>query len=339
MSGFSSGTYTNTFDVLEDRTVLRKSTTMSKGDLAKEIDFLVHIPERLKSYFPVVLDYSIEEEQVYYDMPLYPWHSLRQSFLSEEVPLPVIEKLLAKMCVFAFEKLFCENKEKLEVPWLEQIHLSRIRRRLQLVADLSQVLRPFIVSNEVVINGEVQKNVLPLLQQLEGNPQIVSAMEPVYTSMVHGDFHFDNFLVNPETMEFILLDPRGEMRGYDWTYDIGKLWTCVEGRYDLLHEGKMSIEAKTGSGSPRIEIGFQGYEAIVARYKLLEAALKPVIKECVREYGDDQLWETRIRFVEALHFCALAPFHLENNDTEDRALARYVSGVRLLNHVVNEMQC
>ena len=44
----------------------------------------------------------------------------------------------------------------------------------------------------------------------------------------------------------------------------------------------------------------------------------------------------KVKMIEALHFCALAPFHLTEEDIDIKALTRYATGIQLLNRLILE---
>lgn len=331
---FKSGTYSNIISERRDgpRRIVRKETSESTEELRKEIEYLLGLPPHLEEYFPEVIRCSMVGLPVFYEMPLYNYSTLRSLILKGAIGVETALALLERIVAFTFRLLYKVNQMPAGTGWLHSLHIKRIENRLREVSRISDIFRPFIEADRVRINGNLLPNILPILDKIAEDGDFINSIQPRYTSMVHGDFHFDNFLVDPDTLKFILLDPRGESRGYDWTYDYGKLWTSFDGKYDFMHEGLFELESDDRGRYPEIRFEYDPHRAAES-YNEISKRIIPLVGHYVKEYGDHRLWLLRVKAVEALHFCAVAPFHLEGDGWEKRALCRYATGVFLLNEV------
>src|SRR3989338_2683985 len=156
--------------------------------------------------------------------------------------------------------------------------------------------------------------------------------------MIHGDFHFDNFLIDTKNSDnFILIDPRREKRGYDYTYDLGKLWHSFHGLYDFIHEGKFKLDYTidekkffVSSFGPEIHQAMDTYKYIYQH--------RQILIDMVTQLLGEKNAEEQILFSEAVHFCSLAPLHLLNDGIEKGPICRYLTGVKLINELFERLR-
>ena len=337
MIRIKSGTYSNEFKEINvgGELRLRKQTSITQDDLIKEINFLINIPDDLKKHFPTILNYSLNDELVYYDMPLYEYPTLRSLLIDGLIEVDEVILILKEIISFMFDSVYTININHAVPKIFEEMHLNRINDRLPKVSASSEFLRSVIDAEVVIINGETVPSIKSMLHYIQNTPELLEKIIPNNTSMVHGDFHFDNILINPDTYDFILIDPRGELRGYDWAYDIGKLWTSFDGKYDLIHEGLIEVDYDFDGAVPVVYFEFTD-NVLLNEYNEINVKMEKIFnffanKEDISDYS---LY--KVKMIEALHFCALAPFHLTEEDIDIKALTRYATGIQLLNRLILE---
>lgn len=332
-----SGTYSNTLTEFRKngKSFIRKETSLSSKDLIKEIEYLLNLPTDIKEYFPEVIKSNVSKLPVFYDMPFYRYTSLRSNLINNILDAEQTLQIIEKIAKFTFHKLYTKNKSNADEDILDRLHFNRIYKRLTTIHKKSKIFNRIVKADAISVNGEIIPNILVNLSVLTQNKNFRKFMNPNYTSMIHGDFHFDNIIVNSDSSGFILLDPRGELRSYDWTYDYGKLWSSFNGRYDLIHENLFDIETDLNNEIPKFVFNFKEHKSILD-YDDIKRKIAGIVEPFIHEYGDFRDWLLRVKFVEAFHFCALAPFHLENDGKEKRAMAKYITGAKLLHASIRE---
>ncbi|MCA1625968.1 MAG: aminoglycoside phosphotransferase family protein [Acidobacteria bacterium] len=213
--------------------------------------------------------------------------------------------------------------------------------------------------------GDIElQNPTTILNQLKADQSFMKYLQPPFLCMIHGDLHFDNILVDdrlPKRLNVILIDPRGFSHpGYcsgvgDIAYDIGKLLHSANGYYDFIHSGYLSpdIWSFRHKDKDRVEVSplkqeewatvpekRGGSGAIIISHKQIVQAwtwsvfdyLADYIKMWVSNHGyvqEDPNWWLRAKFNEAMHFCTMGKFHLQED--VGRAFAIQVRGIELMN--------
>ena len=117
--------------------------------------------------------------------------------------------------------------------------LTDLRTRLgRMVVALKADGAP-VLADELKVTGAMAALLRDAIQ-----PNLVQTMEGT-PALVHGDFRFDNFLIDPRGSDFMLLDPRGvglggESAG-DYLEDLARLRTSTLGLADLVRASRMQL--------------------------------------------------------------------------------------------------
>ena len=123
----------------------------------------------------------------------------------------------------------------------------------------------------------------------------LSSGEPV---RFHGDFHFDNILVNTDRNSFIFLDWRQEFGGSlevgDLYYDLGKLMHGLIVSHDLIHRNEFKVEW----GEDEINFELMRKQSLVECEKFFEAWLEK-----------EGLDKKKVRVMAALIYLNIAALH------------------------------
>jgi hypothetical protein len=233
-----------------------------------------------------------------------------------------------------FEHVYVRETEPAPPEWITAKHLYRINQRLIETAGMSPVLAKLIQAPSILLNGQQLRNLPELLLEIARRPALVEALAPSSLRMVHGDLHFQNILVGPleDGLPFLLADPRGESRGSDLYYDIGKLWHSFNGLYDFLHTDQFSLEITPRGDSIQALLEMENNRALRTYHEIRDGM--PALLRKYEVVRNDPHWRLKTMFSEAAHFSSVMPFHLGSD--HQRAAAMYITGVKLLNDFAEE---
>ena len=320
---------------------VRKEATEDKEKLINEAKWLINLPKDLKNHFPEVLNYNLEGDHVYMDLKYYPYKSLRRSLMSGEIDKTKAKEILSKVFDFLFEKLYTKEIKNYEKDFVNKVYFDRIFDRLELSKKKSNIFREIIDKKTLKINGKEFSNIKPLISSLKSEKDLLDALNPTRLSLLHGDLHFDNVLIDKENPEkFILIDPRGKMYGGgvggDYTYDLGKVYHCLNGLYDFIHENKFDLSINNDLDD--LNANFKIQRSVeLDQYKGVLSGL-PTLFNKYDLLKEDKNWKIRASFSEVAHFCSMAPFHIKGAGDEKIALGIYLRGVMLLNQFAESWQ-
>jgi len=316
------------------RSVVVRKEARSKGvqKLINEIKWLETLPPDLQPYFPQLQNYHIASNYAWFETPYYDIPSLRRLLFIGEIDAPKAMEILENVLAFMFSRVYTKNKIKGDPTWVYKLHIQRIERRLMATKQETSIFKDIIEALEITLNGRKYENIHSLVAKIKTRPGLIKALAPTTISMIHGDLHFQNILVdlaNKNRFNFILADPRGELSGSDPTYDLGKLWHSVHGLYDFIHEDLIKLEIDSDKSKVEAHLEFEDMPAL-SEYKKIYREL-PRMAEKYSTLANMSNWEMRTLFAEAAHFCSVMPFHLKNDGVEKRAIALYLTGVKLIN--------
>lgn len=300
--------------------------------------WLQNLPNDVKKHFPEVLTLEITDEFAEYTMPFYEgFKTIKELLFNPTIPQRKIYCILEHITDFMFKSIYQKDRKRPSPNFIQQTHIERIKKRLKETSNKSSIFREIINIPHVCLNGECYKNILLAVQEIEKNQDLLNSLKPVKISMCHGDLHFDNIMVKfgkDKNFDFILLDPRGFKSGCDLCYDLGKLWHSFHGLYDLIHSDNFSLTIDKRN-SKRIETTLKVHDGkLLQKYNWIGREF-PNILEKYTLIKQDQYWQRRTLFSEASHFCSVVPFHLAHDGREHRAIALYLTGVRLINEFIN----
>jgi len=302
--------------------------------LSNEIKWLLNLPKDLRRYFPKLVGYKVTKSSAYMDTVFYNFPSLRRILFDGTIGADKAIEILRKLLDFMFNNLYSRIYGKGGLGWLYKLHFERICNRWPLVMRKAPILAKVLEAKKIVLNDEEFVNAPLLIQRIRVRPELLRKLAPKIITMVHGDLHFQNILIklnDNSKYNFLLTDPRGDLNGSDPIYDLAKLWHSFHGLYDFMHEDLFSLKLE-----------FKNNETINADLELID--MKSVHEynrilnhfprlmddfNSVSEIYDN--WKMRTLFTEAIHFCTVLPFHLKGDGKEARAVALYLTGVKILN--------
>ncbi len=220
-----------------------------------------------------------------------------------------------------------------------------------------------LVSNQIEIDGRNLRNPTDILRELENDGNLIRRLKPPFLCIIHGDLHFDNILVDDRLLKKIrikLIDPRGfSHTGYapgtgDVAYDVGKLLHSAHGHYDFIHAGnlitnilsfeyqgeKVKVPPLERQEWATVPQKGGGSGAIITSHKKVVPpwawAVFDDLGQYIREWIEnsrypqkDPNWWLRAKFNEAMHFCTMGKFHIQED--VGRAIAIQIRGTELMN--------
>ena len=123
----------------------------------------------------------------------------------------------------------------------ENNYITKTFERLTKVYDLV----PFAQNDFVIINEKKCTNISAIKEKIIAD---VRSMYPENFHLIHGDCTFHNMMIETETVNPVLIDPRGyfgKTKFYgDIDYDWAKLYYSVVGNYDQFNRKNFSLEIK-----------------------------------------------------------------------------------------------
>lgn len=328
----------NTLDLLRDATLLGgshakidfrvhdspvvKKEFFSEGQekLLNQIRWLESIGN--KEHFPRIFRKCISNNYVGYEIPFYNYPSLRDLLMSErlidaDASLRVIEKVMGFL-TGDFHDIPVKNNRG---NWNEKHHYKRFKYRIEETRVRSEIMNRILSYSKIKLNGEIYKNPSNIISTIKKKNDL---FEPEYLYRCHGDLHFANILVSHD-YDFMLVDPRGDLEPWDIAYDIGKLIHSCHGLYDFLHTDQFDLKMQKST----FWLDFKNKKSI-AEYTKIYAELPKLLGKPKFQAVLGADFMLRGLFNEAMHFLTLMPFHLQH---ERRAIAMYVTGVKLINEL------
>jgi choline kinase len=314
------------------RCVIVRKEAKGKGvkKLENEIKWLQSIPKDVKNKFTNIRNYKVDNDYAWFEMDYYNLPCLRELLLKGEINAQKSLYFIEKILDFMFKQIYTRKVRKNKEAWVWDKHITRVNYRLLQIRKEAPIFNKIMNAENIALNGVKYKNIPFLIKEICERPSLLRRIEPEYLRMIHGDLHFQNILINPnDYSDFILADPRGELCGGDFYYDMGKLWHSFNGLYDFLHTDMFNLEFKIVNNIVQVNLKYS-FPKILREYKII----KKCIPQKLKKYSlikQDQDWELKILFAEAMHFSSVMPFHLKNDGKEERAIAMYFTAVKLLN--------
>lgn len=329
--GHSNELTGGSYSKLNYRLVVRKEDDgAGREKLINEIKWLLSIPIDLKPYFSEVLEYDIEGNKVFYNVPYYGSRNLREHILAGNFDADDTIDFLKYLLDWMFKNIYSRKISKDTDGWVKEKHINRVLGRLPECAKKSSTLARIIEADEVIINGKTYRNIRELYIKLSEKKELLDRLRPRDLVMIHGDLHFQNILIyNGTDTGFILVDPRGEHNGSDIYYDIGKLLHSIHGKYDFIHSDQFNLKLVWENDIPKATLSFTNtlmdkvYDDIYVKFNKM-----------ITQYDfikNDPDWEIKAYFAEASHFCSVSTFHINKTSDSKRAVALYLMGVTLIN--------
>jgi dTDP-glucose pyrophosphorylase len=305
----------NTIQIDELRgTITKRSEHGAK--FINEINYYRLLPRDLATFFPRLVDFSLEPKNLFLTLEYYGYPTLSEVWVFEEFESKYWEATFQTLRkIFAcFENYPAELSSKSTFDFYWSKTLDRIKTFSAQHRDFARLTQ----AGEIKLNGKklagwpkIQKTIGERVKKLSARPR---------GQIIHGDLCFTNILYDPVSRLFKFIDPRGcfgESGIYgDGRYDIAKLLHSLDGGYDFLIHDMFRLE-RNGE-----DLHLQQFFS-TTRVAVLEAFVNIF-------GGDYDLKE--VRTLEGLLFLSMCPLHQDN---PQRQVAMFATGLRILNEILN----
>lgn len=290
--------------------------TSEKSDkLTDELNWYKALPQKLKMFSP-----RLEEvdggEKVTITQEYYGYPNLAELYVFGDLALTVWKNALQRL--MDIQKLFRQEVGNVEAEDVWDMYQVKTHQRLEELSKQSG-WRERLSHEKLMINGKLYNNYTQLSNSIES--LLIKLRESCSGSIIHGDYCFSNILYDLNTQIARLIDPRGsfgkqKMYG-DPRYDIAKLRHSISGRYDFIVADLFKVEERNAEYIFEV-VEPEVYSPLVTHFDKL-----------IQEYG---YAPEEIRLIEGLLFISMVPLH---RDSPNRQLAMYLTGIQILNNVVN----
>jgi len=331
----SSDLIGGSFAGLHEENIVRKYASGEGHEkLAQEIKWLKNLNSDNKKHFTEIIDYEIKENSCWYTMPRYNYAAMRKLLITGILsPSDCIDKLDI-ILKFLFKNIYSIPTRKTPKHWLEKVHFDRVFSRFESIKN-NKNLNDILSAETIFIDDCEYKNLMVLIKEVQNQTKVLDMYSPVELRNIHGDFHLQNILVDINSNDFILVDPRGDIEGSDIFYDIGKLWHSVNGLYDFIHTDIATFEMSSIDNKMHFKVNY-GPENLLEKYCDLRIKIYHLLKDYFNDL--DSKWYLKMLFNEAMHFSSLLTFHLKNDECEERAILLYLTSLRLNTVLIEEME-
>ena len=311
--------------------IVKKEATKGREKLIDEITWIKNLPRDLVPYFPKIISYEIKKKEVWYEMPYYNLPTLREiivrNIVTKKESLYILKVLINLMSSKFYNKKINADIEN----YPQKVHLKRVKDRIIETSKRSKIMKKIISSEYLIIDGKKFENLPKIINHIEKDKDLLKKLTPPFLCKVHGDLHLDNILVDISQMpmiKFILFDPRG-LENYNYSYDLGKLFFSLHGKYDLTHEGLFNLKHSFRDNKFIAKINFKDRKLFLTFNYLYEKIKKSFQEKSFLK--KDKNWLLRTYFSEVAHFCSNMPFHLKEDEKEKIAIGLYIMGTKLAN--------
>lgn len=319
--------------------VIRKKTKTGKQKLINEVNLIQNLPEDIKKHFPKIINYDFDQEIAYYDMEYCPYLNFAELLLQRRIPIHLAFGILKQILDFMFNKVYLLRRKNPPVGFVRYSYYDKFLNRLQGVRNKSDIFDKIINARHLVINDKEYINATILTRNIMEDIKFLSSLEPFYLSLYHGDFKFDNMLIDYEHHDFILIDPRGRTASglveSDYIEDIAKLRTSCHGLYDFIYNHLFDLKININKQTD-INLIFKDKKLLEDFNEIDEKLLEflPKYSQIKQDLG----YHKRLLFIEAMLIIANAPFHFREGDkkSEKVMIALYVRGVQLINEFLEK---
>lgn len=317
--------------IMDNRTCMLKIANNKEREITiEQINYLLKLPNSLKEFFPEILSYDINEEQVHYIMPYYNMPTLDEVLRTKKISLHEIQLVLKQLIHFMFTNVYTRKQTTPPNDLIKKQHLDRIDKRLKFMYNTQKNFQYLIDSKELQINNKKYLNYPYILEEIEKHG-IIKQLNPNFIGLIHGDLEANHIMFNIEgsQIKLRLLDPRFPKGGGDIAYDMGKLWQCLNGLSHEIQTGNFILDIIQYSNTTKINFSINS-TLCLADYNYLKNSIIDSLEEHMTTHEVEKLL-LRTEFAEAVHFLSAPPFFVGDNFPDYLAEALYIQGIIKIN--------
>jgi hypothetical protein len=317
--------------------IITKSSEQSRTHIMNQASWITNLPENLRKKFPIIYKWNFDKAPYFYSMKNYPFPTLKKIIYDGNLADAI--KFQRKIINFMFENFYTKSINLPETDFLEQNYLQKLFNRINSAKGLSQTFDKISDAEFLIINNKPCRGYKSILKDIFTNSSFLAGLEPKDITLYHGDFKFDNFLIDEKSNDFILIDPRGksasDQDGSDYIEDMGKFSTSCHGYYDFFRYGECKREINTEQGAVKIKYSFL-FPDIARSFDNCNIEFLKQLKEFDKTKNDEN-WEKRLYFAESMLILANAPFQMTGTpEDEFFSVNLLIRGIELLNDFIKK---
>jgi hypothetical protein len=317
--------------------IVTKRKYADRAALLREVAWLQRLPEPLRARFPQVLAVRVGNDFAEYDMPFCALPKFAELLVCDQITTPDAVAATHRIASFAFEQLYTQQSCAAPAAFFVHNYLDPIEERAQAVHGASRRFDRLLRVPSFIVNGQSVENPRHIARRIALDAELLARLAPPRLTLVHGDFRFDNFLIDPRGSDFMLLDPRGvgvsgESAG-DYLEDLARLRTSTLGLADLVRASRMQLRID----DTRVSCECARVAPVAARtLSAIDGALLRFLPAWAESLGDRNV-RLRLRFLTPLLLIADAALELAPSDraSEGAAVALFATGARLLQAAID----
>lgn len=306
------------FNALTINPVLNTITKVSQhsAKLAQELAWFELLPEDLRVLTPRLIVSRNTDGNVQVSQEFYGYPTLAELYTYGDLPVDVWRSVLRH--VLRIHQEFRRYPGHLEPEQIATMYADKTWDRLEALRAQDERWAALLAADTVTFQGRTLRNVHTFTDAL--NARAAQLVESAPVNVIHGDFCFSNILFDLNNQIVRLIDPRGSfgVPGIygDARYDIAKLRHSVSGLYDFVMADLFDVSVD--------ENGFRADIYADARTTAIAEEFDRMVAEIGYDVND-------IRFIEALLFISMVPYHQGHFQ---RQQVLYLTGLALLNDVL-----
>lgn len=231
------------------------------------------------------------------------------------------KKTLLAVCEFVNKHIYHPVKKAKDAAALLDDYLThKVIGKITDAANSNLPIAHLLTYDTIMVNGKEARNFGAIIEAIKQHPQAMADLQDIIDCPIQGDLTIDNLIVNPESNDFIILDPNNENAISDPIVDYAKLMQSVHSGYEFLYSlSACSIKENHITFEERRSVQYDEL------YKVLTTHLK-------KELSPERY--RAILFHEAVHYCRMLTYRVSINP--DTAAAFYCIAVRLFNEFMEQ---
>lgn len=291
--------------------IIKRSKKNISNKIKKESRFYKNIismnDDNLGSYFPKYFGYFTNGKRNKIILEYLTGFQNLSHFLITKKSKEISEKYLNYLSdkLIKILKTFSETKvtKELEVDLFHKLYTKRVHTRLCELEHKHPLFKKLNSKENICINGKKYPNLKKQFNEFVISDNAISELKNNQTdSFFHGDFHFENILIN-NSGTIKLVDPNGDINGL-MSYDIGKLLHSIICKYSLIQENLYYIESKNN----------ENFNFRIKSSRLYNLFSDVLLKKIKKNFNERVMLQSY--FACWCHMISLIVHHLNNNEKQ-----------------------
>jgi len=299
--------------------------TSQEKRLDDESQYYEAIPQELLSYFPRLIQRSASEDGYSMELEYLPFENLGKLWFQDKLDDQMWENVCdyLKTALAAFSSVTYPSISRREAR--SDMLVGKTEREYTALVDGFDIFRSLSQLPTLILNAKEYKNFSVLWDSFLRDYVLDNYCSDEQLTFMHGDLCFSNILCGYDENKNVVLkfiDPRGSFgtKGClgDTYYDLAKLMHSIDGKYEAFIYDRFRVEALNSS---TFRLIYQDYD--------LPSLMELFSNRLFSDYD-----ETKIKVIQGLIYIGMCARHY---DSPERQLAMYLTGVRVLNECMEQI--